>query len=513
MSPDSEKGFPLFSAQEKVLHLRTESEITTPTVAEAMELVNLKEYNVYNAVKERIRGAAFSVRDVVNVNVTDVVSSEDSPSSYCLNTFKDETSLLNYFEESVTPFARTIQISAKNSISPLPVTQSCLDNILYHNSIPQTFWDVVASFRSKPGNADAGFGSMIMKHNFDDTFDMQYTLIYAEESRTPTSTSWTLRQVGVFNRFVPPSRPTLDSTSTPDEDQQLDKGTIESPNLLLLLHPKPNSLLQTRLASSLATQQPHSTPSNPFFTTHLLLLSTYFPTWRFYLTHLNTEMESIADVALTLEFSKASHYAQGYTQLRKLKHLEDKVLPLTARFQTTLSTIKKLAEANEYFYRKGWCEENVWREMRDELSMYESYCGGHLITVALLQRRVGEILNLLSVALSLKNQDTSVEINGYMLALTKDTVDDSATVRVITIVTLIYLPASFVCSFLGMNLFTFGSDPTNPSFGVSKQFWVFFMLTVPLTILTVGIWFLFSHRRKKAREAEKARELVDLEGQ
>ena len=31
-----------------------------------------------------------------------------------------------------------------------------------------------------------------------------------------------------------------------------------------------------------------------------------------------------------------------------------------------------------------------------------------------------------------------------MLLLTKDTVDDSATVRVVTLVTLIYLPASFV---------------------------------------------------------------------
>lgn len=50
----------------------------------------------------------------------------------------------------------------------------------------------------------------------------------------------------------------------------------------------------------------------------------------------------------------------------------------------------------------------------------------------------------LSVALNLKNQATSVDINNNMLSLTRDTVDDSATVRVVTLVTLIYLPASFV---------------------------------------------------------------------
>jgi hypothetical protein len=48
------------------------------------------------------------------------------------------------------------------------------------------------------------------------------------------------------------------------------------------------------------------------------------------------------------------------------------------------------------------------------------------------------------VALTSKNQATSVDINHNMLLLTRDTVDDSATVRVVTLVTMLYLPASFV---------------------------------------------------------------------
>jgi hypothetical protein len=50
----------------------------------------------------------------------------------------------------------------------------------------------------------------------------------------------------------------------------------------------------------------------------------------------------------------------------------------------------------------------------------------------------------LAVALNLKSQSTAVKINRNIWSLTKDTVDDSATVRLITIVTLIFLPASFV---------------------------------------------------------------------
>lgn len=50
----------------------------------------------------------------------------------------------------------------------------------------------------------------------------------------------------------------------------------------------------------------------------------------------------------------------------------------------------------------------------------------------------------MAIALDLKSQSTALSINKNIFSLTKDTVDDSATVRVVTVVTLTYLPASFV---------------------------------------------------------------------
>ena len=43
-----------------------------------------------------------------------------------------------------------------------------------------------------------------------------------------------------------------------------------------------------------------------------------------------------------------------------------------------------------------------------------------------------------------RGQATAMVLNRLMLGLTRDTVDDSATVRVVGVVTLIYLPATFV---------------------------------------------------------------------
>ena len=43
-----------------------------------------------------------------------------------------------------------------------------------------------------------------------------------------------------------------------------------------------------------------------------------------------------------------------------------------------------------------------------------------------------------------KGQITAMAVNQHMLGLTRETVDDSATVRVVGVMTLIYLPATFV---------------------------------------------------------------------
>lgn len=51
---------------------------------------------------------------------------------------------------------------------------------------------------------------------------------------------------------------------------------------------------------------------------------------------------------------------------------------------------------------------------------------------------------LLSDTLNLKHQQTSQNISENTLALTNSAVRDSATIRVITVVTLLYLPATFV---------------------------------------------------------------------
>ncbi|KAF2728267.1 hypothetical protein EJ04DRAFT_569647 [Polyplosphaeria fusca] len=61
--------------------------------------------------------------------------------------------------------------------------------------------------------------------------------------------------------------------------------------------------------------------------------------------------------------------------------------------------------------------------------------------------------DMLTNVIDLQNREDSGRISSRILLLTRKSVDDNATVRVVTICTLIYLPASFMASFFGMNFF------------------------------------------------------------
>jgi len=213
---------------------------------------------------------------------------------------------------------------------------------------------------------------------------------------------------------------------------------------------------------------------------------------------LGQAIENIIDIVLTLDSSKTKDYNRLFPTLLSLQHLQDKILPLSAILRATSTTVKNLEKMNTLLYSQGHSDERIFQKLTNELSYYQSLINEHLEGLEVLENKTNTSLNLLGVALGLKNQVTAASINDKMLDLTNDTVDDSATVKVVTVVTLIYLPSSFISSFLGMNPFSF-QTADSPRFTISNQFWTFVILSVPLTVLTLTSWHIFSRRRTKQR--------------
>ncbi|GFF98939.1 isoform 2 of receptor-interacting serine/threonine-protein kinase 4 [Aspergillus udagawae] len=373
-------------------------------------------------------------------------------------------------------------ICCQNSLRPSGITEQALRKLVSQYDIDTSFFDLVVSFGDKPRSSDAGHGGMKVKQKEDGVCDMQYLFTYAEDDNRGGIASWRIRQVCIFHRYDPSGWG----------------------NLWILIHAKPQSNLQGRMEQILSTDP--AALLGRWFSMHLLVLSTYLGNWRWYIRTLGDEIEKTVNLALTLDLSnpRTEDHKDRFVHLLKQQYLEDKLASLTSRLGVALTTLHRLEKINSLFISKGFSTDREFQTVADDLTYHITCLEGNLESVNVLERKVRAISDLLAVTLTVENQAVTIDINNKMLGLnnkllklTDESLDGNATIRIVTLVTLIYLPASFVSSFLGMNLFSYGSAG---NFQISHRFWIFVALAVPLTILTVGSWYCFSRRRQHQKD-------------
>ncbi|KAL2844546.1 hypothetical protein BJY01DRAFT_263842 [Aspergillus pseudoustus] len=401
------------------------------------------------------------------------------------HSFNNSEIFESHIANRARPDARIVSISCQNSLRPLGITDQAMRKLMNRYDIDGSFFDLVISFGDKPRSSDAGHGAMSVKRRDDGSYDMQYLFTYAENDSSRNAASWRIRQVCLFHRYDPSG----------------------AGNLWILLHASPDSKLQRQIELILSTNP--SALLADWSSMHLLVLSTYLSGWRWCIRNLGDEIERTVDIALTLDFSKpkARDHKDGLVQLLKQQYLGDRLVPLAARLRAALATLRHLEKLDSLFHSTNRSSEPQYQPTSDQLAYHITSLEGHIESVQVLEAKVRGISDLLAVAVTVENQAVTIDINNKMLALTNKSLDENATVRIVTLVTLIYLPASFVSTLLGMNLFDFGDEG---NLEISHHFWIFIVLAVPLTVLTVGSWYWLKRRRQKQREQSR---IADLEGQ
>ncbi|KIW31365.1 hypothetical protein, variant 1 [Cladophialophora immunda] len=114
------------------------------------------------------------------------------------------------------------------------------------------------------------------------------------------------------------------------------------------------------------------------------------------------------------------------------------------------------------------------------------------------------------------NERLSHEITlGFNLVVQRDTRatmeissaarSDSASMKTIAVVTLAFLPATFVCTIFSMSFFTLNVDDATGEkhWMMSDRFWIYWVITVPLTVLTLICWWYGQHRGDKQGKARE----------
>jgi Mg2+ and Co2+ transporter CorA len=88
---------------------------------------------------------------------------------------------------------------------------------------------------------------------------------------------------------------------------------------------------------------------------------------------------------------------------------------------------------------------------------------------------------------------------------------DNQSLRIIQIMSMIFLPASLVASIFGMGFFSTDADSSGTAvFQVAKNWWLYIVVAVPLTAIIMGI-MLFYGKRDTQRAIEQTRKWSDAE--
>ena len=84
----------------------------------------------------------------------------------------------------------------------------------------------------------------------------------------------------------------------------------------------------------------------------------------------------------------------------------------------------------------------------------------------------------------------------YTAAIAVDGKRDSIAMKTIAILGIIFLPGTFVATLFSINMFAWGGEDGEEwtSLTVSPSSWIYWAITVPLTILTFLVWMLWSRR-------------------
>ena len=96
---------------------------------------------------------------------------------------------------------------------------------------------------------------------------------------------------------------------------------------------------------------------------------------------------------------------------------------------------------------------------------------------------------------SLAMAELQTELARIQTTIANTTKEDSYAMRTIAIMSIIFLPGTFVSSFFSMDMFDWQA-PKGASV-VSFRFWIYWAVTAPLTVAVVSIWFLWLRTHKK----------------
>ncbi|KAL8303153.1 hypothetical protein RB600_006859 [Gaeumannomyces tritici] len=387
---------------------------------------------------------------------------------------------------------RMISVASERKTSPLEITQATAAKIFGRYKIKPEFLRVLLFFGGAPLESEARNSHISFHEGGDGEVCLGYRLNYFEQN---PGGEWVPRQIGIYHH-------------------RYGKAAGSGSLFMLVAGTRKTrfwSILEGQLTSSAG--KPTSTGTHleeSPWALHAALFSCYADSWRDYLEHLGSRFSHMGDHALGAVEVRVDD--ETISDVIALRHVYDESLfgggacagnvdiarALVTKLQGLLSpddvrSLEASADMLEGLVESCKVLQKKIRNITDLVGYFITF---HYQSVA--AKLDGEIVRLAEENGELQKGLRSVaeqtkEVTEQLRSLTQSTANDGAIVTVITVVSAIYLPGSFVSSIFGMNFFDFNDQAR--TIAISSDIWIFIVAWIGLILATLGIFVLVYLKR------------------
>ncbi|KAF2168536.1 hypothetical protein M409DRAFT_21286 [Zasmidium cellare ATCC 36951] len=325
-----------------------------------------------------------------------------------------------------------------------------------HDVRPE-FFDVVSSFYHKTLNIEEALSLPLQVFLDTNSLEYMYVIKYPEENLRVGEEPWSIRQMAIYHQVRLQDR----------------RSTI------IMLTPCPTTVARTRLTHWVKTGQLPTASMGNVFEPSRILLTCYLDNWRSYMKYYESKTEQLSIRMLNIGLKTPNGVSTS--DLADINYIESRLTPA----QAVLTSIIKLCDDLETMTAevKTLLPDAADAQWPRTLSNSRAKLIAFRSNSSVLLRKTANISQMLNSILTFRSQEIMKEQSERVLFLTTSTVDDSATVRVITAITLVFLSFTVVAAVMAMPLFYLDDSSR---LVVSSSLWIYIAVAVPLTVVTLA---------------------------
>ncbi|KAJ8063444.1 hypothetical protein OCU04_008661 [Sclerotinia nivalis] len=323
--------------------------------------------------------------------------------------------------------------------------------------IPNSFWDSVSQEAS-------GFFRCQESRNVDDTLEV-HTTIFRVLIKQPNVGPSSCKNNGILYTW---------------HNFTFLTSWLPSNKLIVLCFDLP-SPFQNTLTASLINPSTRLEMRDPY-SIHVLLL------WE--ITKLfDFALWALRDLVRDLEKNRTSK-EDPQPDYNRMHELARHAIHTSEMLETTLETLMAIIREHELFFNNNTTlpksirtiSKQTMRDLQFQNTILKSL---HLRSKALEDRLRNEI-NLAFNIVAQYDSRISVRLSKAMQM-------DSFSMRTIAVLGLLFLPGTFICAIFSTSFFNFspGNSIEPQRWMVSDKFWIYWVVTIPLTLVIMLLWFIY----------------------